>query len=72
MPSSFGNSCIIFILLESRSSKIPRNIIPKQIKHIEKKIKLLIITPKKRTEMPVVTKGPNPLAIGYTLVRSPI
>ena len=60
------------MLLESWSSKIPRNIIPKQIKHIEKKIKLLIITPKKRIEMTVVTKGPNPLAIGYTLVRSPI
>ena len=26
----------------------------------------------KKIEMTVVTKGPNPLAIGYTLVRSPI
>ena len=34
--------CITFILSEPVLSKIPRNIIPKQIRQIDKRIKLLI------------------------------
>ena len=56
--------CITFILSESVLSKIPRNIIPKQIRQIDKRIKLLKTKPKKKIEMTVATKGPNPLAIG--------
>jgi len=46
--------------------------IPKQIKQIEKIITLSRTIPKINTEIIVATKGPLPLEIGYTFVRSPI
>ncbi len=50
----------------------PNIIIPKQSKSIETVVSILKTTPKKINDMKVATKGPNPLHIGYTFVKSPI
>ena len=54
----------ILIFLKLLLSKIPINIIPKEIKKIDEIARLSIIRPKNKIEIIVVTIGPKPLAIG--------
>ena len=63
---------IIFKFFLFERSKIPRTSIPRQIKQIDKIIKLSRTKPKNKIEIIVATRGPDPLAIGYTFVKSPI
>ncbi len=73
MKKPVSNEYVItFKLLKVLGSKIPTIIIPIQIKKIDKITKLSSNTPKNIIEITVATRGPDPLAIGYTLVKSPI
>ncbi len=62
---------IISLFFLTLSNK-PRIIIPTQRIMIDRIVNNLRKRPKNKIEISVATRGPDPLAIGYTFVKSPI